>query len=59
MRRRERQESETLPAFRIIPTPSAERHHLRAIHGDKYCIVRNGESLNKVEGGVRFTCPSY
>ena len=41
-------ESEAHPAFRIILSPDAERHHLPPTQGYKYHIVRNGERLNKV-----------
>jgi hypothetical protein len=36
-------ESEAHPAFRIIPSPDAERHHPPPTQGYKYRIVRNGE----------------
>ena len=36
-------ESEAHPAFRIIPSSDAERHHPPPTQGDKYRIVRNGE----------------
>jgi hypothetical protein len=40
-------ESEAHPAFRIIPFPDAERHHLPSTQGYKYHLVGNGENLNK------------
>jgi hypothetical protein len=40
-------ESEAHPAFRIISSPDAERHHLPPPQGHKYRIVRNCESLSK------------
>jgi hypothetical protein len=45
MRRPERQESTTPPAFCIILSPSAERYRLAATQGDKYRIVFKGERL--------------
>ncbi len=39
-------DSEALPAFRIIPSPDAEHHHLPPAQGYKYRLVRHDESLN-------------
>jgi hypothetical protein len=33
-------ESAAHPAFRIIPSPDAERHHLKPSHGYQYRINR-------------------
>jgi hypothetical protein len=52
-------ESKAHPAFCIIPSPDAERHHLPPTQGYKWRIGRNGEGLNRAEGGMRFAFPPY